>query len=125
MTRRRVDGLLLYTTVCAAVLALGETLVVIMRGKYWPLSLDDYAAAAALLAVSWARPHPLRLPLLAAVWAFATGNLYAMLFTRLDPATGTGERVALLAIATTLAATGLAWTLHRQLGAPRRREAAS
>lgn len=122
MTRRPPDGLLLYAASCAVILALGETLVVLTRGKYWPLSVDDYAAAAALLAVSRARPHPFRLPLLAAVWAFATGNLYAMLFTRLDPATGTGERVALLALATALAAAGLAWTLHRSLAALRHGE---
>lgn len=112
MKRAGGDRLARFSLACALLLAVGETLVLLTRGKYWPLSLDDYVAAGALaLVAAWVRPA-LRATLLPCAWAFALGNLYAMLCTRLDPATGTGERVGLLAFATALAAVGLAWSLQ-------------
>ncbi|CAM3704336.1 hypothetical protein [Parendozoicomonas haliclonae] len=97
-----------YTLFCALILAIGETLVVINTEKYWPLSLDDYLAVAALAILAQAaKAKPKWLAMLPAVWTFIIGNLYAMLFTRLDPVTGSGERIGLLIVAIAAAAVGL------------------
>jgi len=95
-----------YSLVFALVLAVGETLIVINTDKYWPLSLDDYLAAA-LLTLGWLwAPAVKGWLLLLPTWAYVVGNLYAMLFTRLDPVSGSGERIMLLVVALSAAALG-------------------
>jgi hypothetical protein len=100
----------LYCFISAACLALGETWFVVMTDKYPPLWLDDYLAAAAMLvsASLWQRSYGPALTF--ACWAFVFGNLYAMLFTRLEPINPPDRPWALLAILTLWAAisTGLA-----------------
>ncbi len=97
-----------YALLFAFVLAVGETLVIIKTNKYWPLSLDDYIAIAVLAGLAWnSQKSPKLLAMIPAVWAFVVGNLYAMLFTRLDPVFGSGERISLLIVALAAATAGL------------------
>ncbi|WP_281648849.1 hypothetical protein [Parendozoicomonas sp. Alg238-R29] len=96
-----------YALVFAAVLAVGETLVIFKTNKYWPLSLDDYLAVLTLAGLALAsKKSPRFLALTPSVWAFVAGNLYAMLFTRLDPVHGSGERIGLLVVALSAAVAG-------------------
>jgi hypothetical protein len=107
--------LTLYSMICALALLVGETLVVIKTNKYWPLSLDDYMAVMAL-SVSIYFYHKIQNALgLVIVYAYVVGNLYAMLFTRLDPIHGSGERISLLAVALGVAVIGFAFSLKSQL----------
>ena len=107
--------LTLYSMICALALLVGETLVVIKTNKYWPLSLDDYMAVMAL-SVSIYIYHKIQNVLgLVIVYAYVVGNLYAMLFTRLDPIHGSGERISLLAVALGVAVIGFAFSLKSQL----------
>ena len=104
----------IYSIVCALALFVGETLVVLNTNKYWPLSLDDYIAVIALMVSIYIlnkRNNPLGL---IAVYAYVVGNLYAMLFTRLDPVHGSGERTTLLVIALVIAAIGFILSLKSQ-----------
>jgi len=75
-----------YSFVSALALATGETWFVITTDKYAPLWLDDYFAATVMLisVALWRRSYGPALVL--ASWTFILGNLYAMLFTRLEPA---------------------------------------
>ncbi|MCL6269417.1 hypothetical protein M3P05_05590 [Sansalvadorimonas sp. 2012CJ34-2] len=101
----------IYTVIFALVLLIGETLIALNTEKYWPLSLDDFVVAILLIVtakISWDKTIHWFMPVL---WAFACGNLYAMLFTRLDPVTGSGERIGLVTIALLAAAIGLAGSL--------------
>lgn len=99
-----------YALAVAVLLTIGETLVVIRTTKYWPLSLDDYLACA-LLAYSALTFEQAASPLLMLIaWAFMSGNLYAMLFTRMDPNGGTRERLGALALLLVLSLTGIAAT---------------
>ena len=107
--------LTIYSVTCALALLVGETLVVIKTNKYWPLSLDDYMAVMAL-SVSIYIYHKMQNALgLVIVYAYVVGNLYAMLFTRLDPIHGSGERISLLAVALGVAVIGFAFSLKSQL----------
>lgn len=96
------------TLAMAVALAAGETIVALAHGKYWPLSADDYAIAALLLYGRRATRGGGRRTWLVMPWALAAGNLYAMLFTRMDPAGGSGERLALVAVALAASLGGLA-----------------
>ena len=107
--------IIIYSVVCALALFAGETLVVLKTNKYWPLSLDDYIAVIALMAsiyIFYKRDKALGL---IAVYAYVVGNLYAMLFTRLDPVHGSGERITLLVIALSIAAIGFMLCLKSEL----------
>lgn len=75
-----------YSLASALGMALGETWFVVTTDKYAPLWLDDYCAAIAMLVsvALWRRTYGAALVL--ASWTFVLGNLYAMLFTRLEPA---------------------------------------
>ena len=107
--------LTIYSVICALALLVGETLVVIKTNKYWPLSLDDYIAVMAL-SVSIYIYHKMQNALgLVIVYAYVVGNLYAMLFTRLDPIHGSGERISLLAVALGVAVIGFAFSLKSQI----------
>jgi len=74
-----------YSLASALGMVLGETWFVVTTDKYAPLWLDDYFAAVAMLisVVLWQRSYGPALVL--ASWTFVLGNLYAMLFTRLEP----------------------------------------
>lgn len=85
-----------YAVIVALLLIIGETWVVLTTNKYWPLSLDDYIACGALLVAAYAIKTARQAPWFMAIWMFMFGNIYAMLFNRLDPISGTGERIEAL-----------------------------
>lgn len=95
----------------AAFLTIGETLVLIRTDKYWPLSVDDYVVCAVLAYTAFTFDEPLSRGLMLVAWAFMAGNLYAMLFTRMDPKTGTRERLGILTVLMLAAMAGAAMTL--------------
>lgn len=105
----------IYSGICALALFAGETLVVIKTNKYWPLSVDDYMAVMALTFSIYLYHKSQNALGLVIVYAYVVGNLYAMLFTRLDPIHGSGERISLLAIALGVAVIGFALSLKSQL----------
>lgn len=105
----------IYSLVCALALFVGETLVVLKTNKYWPLSLDDYLAVLALLTCAYLFNRTGKALGLIAVYAYVVGNLYAMLFTRLDPVHGSGERISLLVIALLIAGFGFLLSLKSEL----------
>ncbi len=107
--------LTVYSAICALALLVGETLVVIKTNKYWPLSLDDYIAVAALALSIYVYQKSQQALGLIVVYAYVVGNLYAMLFTRLDPVHGSGERIGLLVVALSVAAVGFVLSLKTQL----------
>ena len=84
------------TIILSVLLIVGETMVLLKTDKFWPLSLDDYFAAIFLIVFSMLSKKNKYLPYLIAGWAFVLGNMYAMLFNRLDPVFGSGERINLL-----------------------------
>ena len=94
MTAKRV--LQIGTVILSVLLIIGETVVLLKTDKYWPLSLDDYFAATCLIVFAWLSNNSRYLQYLVASWAFVLGNMYAMLFNRLDPVYGCGERINLL-----------------------------
>lgn len=100
-----------YALLVAAVLIIGETLVVIRTNKYWPLSLDDYLACGLLIYSSLTLEQLLSQLLMLLTWGFMAGNLYAMLFTRMDPDGGSRERLAALAIMMCLSLLGAVATV--------------
>jgi len=107
--------LTLYSAICALALFVGETLVVLKTNKYWPLSLDDYIAVAALVVSIYIYQKTEKALGLIIVYAYVVGNLYAMLFTRLDPIHGSGERISLLVAALLVAAIGFAFSLRAEV----------
>ncbi|MRI34413.1 hypothetical protein EOPP23_15595 [Endozoicomonas sp. OPT23] len=100
--------LLFYLAFIAAVAVLvGETLVLIKTDKYWPLSVDDYLVSAGLLIGAFTLGSALGAVILLVSWSFMAGNAYAMLFTRMDPKTGSRERLGLLVIMALTAVIGV------------------
>jgi len=100
----------------AVALAVGETVVAVKYGKYWPLSADDYAVAA-LLVAGWHVTREARNRVFLVVpWALLAGNMWATLFTRMDPVHGSGDRLGLVAFVLGTAALGLAmaWAAARE-----------
>ena len=92
-----VDFLMIFAFVVAAVLVIGETMVLVKTDKYWPLSVDDYVACALLIYTGLTLEQSTSQYLMLATWSLMAGNLYAMLFTRMDPNGGTRERLGALA----------------------------
>ncbi len=102
-----------YALGVAILLTIGETLVVIRTNKYWPLSLDDYLACALLIYTALTFEQGSSQILMLIAWALMSGNLYAMLFTRMDPNGGTRERLGALTVMLALSLTGIvATTAH-------------
>jgi hypothetical protein len=97
----------IYAVCIALILIAGETWVVLTTNKYWPLSLDDYIACTALILCAYWVKCAKQAPLFIATWMFMFGNIYAMLFNRLDPVSGTGERINLLIVMLALIAIGI------------------
>jgi len=93
-----MDILGYYTLAVAILLIIGETLIVIKTDKYWPLSLDDYAVCGILLYGAFNMEQNHSLLLMIGAWCFMLGNLYAMLFTRMDPNGGSRERLGALVL---------------------------
>lgn len=91
-------GFKFYCIVSALLIIAGETWFVVTTDKYPPLWLDDYFIAGALLLSSryWSKAYGPALAL--ACWAFIAGNLYAMLFGRLEPINPPDRPWLLLAI---------------------------
>ena len=102
----------IYAVAVAIILIIGETWVVLTTNKYWPLSLDDYIACGALLVAAYSIKRIQQAPWLMAIWMFMFGNIYAMLFNRLDPISGTGERVTLLIGLLVFIAVGIVSSTH-------------
>lgn len=96
--------------VTACLLIVGETLVLLRTNKYWPLSVDDYLACTVLLYAALTLEHPNSQLLMLLAWSFMAGNLYAMLFTRLDPVSGTRERVVAVGVLLIASLSGTAIT---------------
>lgn len=88
-----------YSLISALCLILGESYFVVTTNKYAPLYFDDYLIASCLLLVT-TRLHksPAYPALLLGCWGFIFGNLYAMLFTRLEPLNTPGRPWKLLAV---------------------------
>jgi len=108
-----MDTLGYYTLAVATLLIIGETLVVIKTNKYWPLSLDDYAVCGLLLYGAFTMDQHLSLLIMIGAWCFMLGNLYAMLFTRMDPNGGSRERLGALTLMLVLGLIGLVATTQR------------
>jgi len=102
-----LDGLPIYATVIAVVLLMGETLILVRTDKYWPLSVDDYVVCLLLLYTAATFESQLSRVLMLVAWALMAGNLYAMLFTRMDPKTGTRERLGALTVLLVAALLGI------------------
>lgn len=101
----------IYAIVVAAILIIGETLILIRTDKYLPLSIDDYFSCGLLIISAFFFESALSVILMLCAWAFMVGNLYAMLFTRLDPQTGTRERIPALLVLLGAASLGLVATI--------------
>ncbi len=108
-----MDTLGYYTLAVATLLIIGETLVMIKTNKYWPLSLDDYAVCGLLLYGAFTMDQNLSLLIMIGAWCFMLGNLYAMLFTRMDPNGGSRERLGALTLMLVLGLIGLVATTQR------------
>ncbi len=93
-----MEFLVVYSLIIATVLVIGETVILIKTEKYWPLSLDDYLVCAALFYCAATLEQNSSQYILLVSWGFMAGNLYAMLFTRMDPNGGSRERLGLLSI---------------------------
>jgi hypothetical protein len=101
-----------YNLAFVALLGIGETWVLATTDKYWPLSLDDYAGLAVLLWCTLLLQGARRYLGCALAYAVMFGNLYAMLFTRLDPMHGSGERIGALIVLLVFVATGGLMSLY-------------
>jgi len=104
------DFLMYFALAIAIFLTIGETLVLVKTDKYWPLSVDDYLVCAALAYSALTLDAFASQLIMLISWAFMAGNLYAMLFTRMDPNGGTRERLQALAILLGAALVGVVCT---------------
>lgn len=106
------DFLFYFALFIAIVLTIGETLVLVKTDKYWPLSVDDYAVCGLLAFSAFNLDSGFGLALMLLAWSFMAGNLYAMLFTRMDPHGGTRERLGALAVLMVCALIGAGLTAN-------------
>lgn len=90
--------LTLYNWVFIIFMSIGETVVLVTTDKYWPLSLDDYVGIATLAYCTVFINTPARYIWMIVCYAAMAGNIYAMLFNRLDPIHGSGERILALIV---------------------------
>lgn len=88
----------IFSWVFIILMGLGETWVLLSTEKYWPLSLDDYLGITALIVLTLKVSAPRRYLYMAISYAAMAGNIYAMLFNRLDPIHGSGERIVPLTV---------------------------
>jgi hypothetical protein len=90
--------LFIYSWLFIVLMSIGETVVLMTTEKYWPLSLDDYLGMAALAYATIFVKLPTRYLWMVVCYAAMAGNIYAMLFNRLDPIHGSGERIVPLIV---------------------------
>lgn len=107
------DPLRIYVWTLCLVVFIGESLTLLLTNKYWPQGMDEFAFCAAMLALTWRPLTTVRLTLILATWAFLFGSLYTMLFSRLDPNGGTGERLVGLVLLMAACVLGAVWTFKR------------
>lgn len=105
-----LDFLFVLALLVSVILAIGETLILVKTDKYWPLSLDDYLACALLTYSALTLEQTSSQFLMLATWSMMAGNLYAMLFTRMDPKGGSRERLGALTALLVCSVTGAAST---------------
>ncbi len=103
--------LMIYSWLFIVLMGVGETLVLLTTDKYWPLSLDDYLGMAALAYATVFVKVPARYLWMIVCYAAMAGNIYAMLFNRLDPIHGSGERIVPLMIILVYLSVGLVFSL--------------
>jgi hypothetical protein len=106
-----LDFVQYFAFIVALILTIGETVIVVRTTKYWPLSMDDYVACALLIYSACTLEQSLSQLLMLMTWAFMIGNLYAMLFTRLEPQGGSRERLGALTVMLLLSLVGAISTL--------------
>jgi len=107
----------IYSWAFIVFMSIGETVVLMTTDKYWPLSLDDYLGMAALAYATIFVRVPVRYLWMVVCYAAMAGNIYAMLFNRLDPIHGSGERIVPLIIILIYLSGGLLLSLialHRE-----------
>lgn len=104
-------GLSLYSWIFIALMGVGETVVLLTTNKYWPLSLDDYLGMSALAYCTLWVKTPTRYLWMVVCYAAMAGNIYAMLFNRLDPIHGSGERIIPLMVILGYLSIGLIFSL--------------
>ena len=112
------DPLRVYVFVLCAVVVTGEALVLATTDKFWPQGMDELAFAAAMLALAARALSPARLMLMLGAWCFLFGSLYTMLFSRLDPHGGSGERLGGLVVLMVACLVGAVWTWRRLRSQP-------
>lgn len=116
---RRLDPLRLYVWIVCVIVFTGESATLLLTNKFWPQGMDELFFVACLLILSVRPLNALRLTLMFGAWCFLFGSLYTMLFSRLDPVGGSGERLPGLIILMVACLIGALWTLRRQWRLPR------
>lgn len=104
--------LTIYSWIFIVLMSIAETWVLVTTDKYWPLSLDDYAGIAVLIFATIFVSTEKRYLWLIVVYAVLVGNIYAMLFSRLDPIYGSGERIGGLIFILCYLSIGLAASIY-------------
>jgi len=104
--------LTIYSWVFIVLMSIAETWVLMTTDKYWPLSLDDYAGIAVLIFATIFVSIEKRYLWFIVVYAVLVGNIYAMLFSRLDPIYGSGERIGGLIFILCYLSIGLATSIY-------------
>ncbi len=104
-------ALVIYSWLFIVLMGIGETVVLMTTNKYWPLSLDDYLGMTALAYCTFFVKAPARYLWMIVCYAAMAGNIYAMLFNRLDPVYGSGERIIPLIVILVYLSVGLALSL--------------
>ena len=103
-----------YARIFAVFVFIGESFVVATTDKFLPLAIDEFIVATALLVISFTLKREQAPRYFMVVWAFAAGSLYSMLFVRLDPVNGSGERIVLVAVAFVAALIGFVLSCYAQ-----------
>ena len=105
------DIVIYLALITALILSVGETLILVKTDKYWPLSVDDYLVCLGLFYSALTFENTISPYLMLISWCFAAGNLYAMLFTRMDPNGGSRERLPALGVLLVVSICGAVMTL--------------
>jgi hypothetical protein len=109
----RRDYLRIYTWVLVALVLVGESATLILTNKYFPQGMDEFAFVVWMVVVTSRPLNTTRLGLMFGGYLFLFGSLYTMLFSRLDPNGGTGERIPGLIILMAACVVGAIWAYRR------------